>query len=377
MGSFLWHLTCTSFLQVFLKNNKQKDVTMTPEASIKNIQEDEFELNLFIKDLMSLLSINSEHDARKYVIDFVNKIHPEQKSSRAMLEKLKLENSDEEEDKNTPLVQFINNPSISALPLFPREIFLGRCADLYIESIKYLKPIIDAFAKSVSLTAKQSNFNYINLLLRDGLVFLPALLNRNATENLSMTLYSRKHQRAGLKPQGFTLNGEHIKPETPSNVLHVDVGLYGSLLSDLTQKEVGNGAFFLGSRNPFIVGWLNTIISAQFLTENEAPDFNEVIKLVDTVESLLKPFRITLNTDGTPVLNWSDPISLYCSLLFMWYLKQKKEEPINPIQLHVRKKSDWYVTTPVPRWQKADEFIKNWELGLVPPMNILSGLGLQ
>jgi hypothetical protein len=289
--------------------------------------------------------------------------------------------SGEEEAEHIPLHVLAGGQSSTPLDL----------AQAYLRATRYLLPTLHAFSCSlVSVAERRGKRMPIYLFMRDSLAFWPCLraLDAVAPEQLKLLFFSRNDARNGLAPVmlGQTPDGllveEHV--ERLERGLLVDCGLYGSLVRVLIESGRATknvSVMFLGSRSPFLAGWFNMGLSARMLDGNATIDLQDIIRLVDTVESLLKPFRAS----SFARLERSDANSFICAMAFMWALyRYSREHPVPPtfdtclrqLRQAWRGGDVWLVDRTVPRWQEADEFIRGWDLGPIDPMNMFCGFDL-
>ncbi len=253
---------------------------------------------------------------------------------------------------------------------------LRNVASYYLELTKPLIPIVNSFAKTIpKFTALEGRQFSPHLLLRDGLIFYPSLVAQEIHPVL--VAYSRKHLNAQANP-------EIVGSSLGQSALLIDVGLYGSLVSALLEQEIFHspGVLFFASRSPFILGWLNTIIGTALVSGRATTNLIDVIRIADTMESLLKPLAFTRDSGGVTT-TLSDPISFVSSILFLWNLHKdalQKRLVSDPL-LAVRSLSEgncprWFVKKALPRWKEADRFIASWPHGLLFPMDRFSGFRL-
>jgi hypothetical protein len=139
---------------------------------------------------------------------------------------------------------------------------------------------------------------------------------------------------------------------------------------------------FLGSRNPHIAGWLNVRLSPYLLGRPESGRI--IIRLVDTVEALLKPLRPA--TESAPEPREADLLSCCCFAAFarasFRFSRRRGRKPV-PIRecLAALRAADrdpeaWFLPGEVPKWPGAEEFLARWSAGPLPPMDRLCGAAL-
>ncbi|HYO65951.1 MAG TPA: hypothetical protein VEU33_07710 [Archangium sp.] len=268
---------------------------------------------------------------------------------------------------------------------------LKEVAQTYIRSTRYLFPLLHAYACALAAFSQHERESLpIYLFMRDALVFWPTLrtLPTISEKQIRFIFYSRRDARAGRLPVEFSYEPGQGLVEEPLHCIQrgllADVGLYGSLLHTMFKSGTcarGISVLFLGSRNPFLAGWLNMVLSAALLRGDPSVDLHDTIRLVDTVESLLKPYR--LSDEGA--LELTQPLSFICSMAFLWALHRYSMGLKAPPSLahcartfHRARKSPgyWLVDKAVPRWAEADRFIASWDLGPIAPMDMLSGFNL-
>jgi hypothetical protein len=170
-------------------------------------------------------------------------------------------------------------------------------------------------------------------------------------------------------------------------VLILDVGLYGTLISDLYQKghfTAVNSVFFFGSRNPYLPGFLNLHAMERERGQREV-DPHVVVRYVDTIECLLKPFQLHTGKDGSVKMEMGDPISLICSVAFLWALgryscsvreQQRKKGTVWDCCIPNPSANSWYLPRPIPSWSKAKKFIEEWSVEKITPVQQFAELPL-
>lgn len=266
----------------------------------------------------------------------------------------------------------------------------------YIDSTKYLLPLFHAFSQSVhSIEALSHQKLYPCLVLRDALVFLPSLSTLNTSDGspINFLLYSRTHAECGVVPRLFSIDGSENCTDQKSkseNTLLIDVGLYGSLVDSLISKgwsKTELSAFFFASRTPFISGWINSIVGNSVFQSKNSLELLDIIRLADSIESLLKPFVVLPPSIeakvSVPTEVFSDPSSFVCSTVLLWaaYQYSLQVKCTNPSTQAIlapllRAKQDdtsWFIRNPIIRWSNADAFISKWKHGPLFPMSHLCG----
>jgi len=275
---------------------------------------------------------------------------------------------------------------------FSRSNSLLELAQAYIHATRYLFPILHLFSYSVrSLSQGSERKLPLYLFMRDALAFWPCLhaLQRTPEEQPRFVFYSRKDERVGRPPILLSRDAAgafsaQLLGRLEEGLL-VDAGLYGSLIHSMIKsgrcaREVS--VMFLGSRNPFLAGWFNMALGTELLHGGSRVDLGDTIRLVDTVESLLKPFRIL---DSASRYALAGPRSFTCAMALMWalyrYSASREGRPslqhcLESLREGQRESGGWWLARPVPRWEEAERFIADWDLGPLPPMRLLCGLGL-
>jgi len=144
----------------------------------------------------------------------------------------------------------------------------------------------------------------------------------------------------------------------------LDVGLYGTLIQTLHDTgflERDNAVFFLGSKNPYISGFMNQWKKLDGTTSS----VNEIVAMIDTVECLMKPVQLVTKMDqpgGRVFLRLGDPISFLCAARFMRELYHYAGDvAVGPM-------TGWYLEEPIPAWKDASDFIARWNVpSCLPP----------
>jgi len=273
----------------------------------------------------------------------------------------------------------------------PRS-FLHGVAARYVRATEYLFPILHQFsATACHLTQMLDLPAY--LFLRDALMFWPPALSlSNDGAPFHLLLYTRDQERTGAPPRVVDTSADSLI-ELPaadlSRALLVDAGLYGSLISSLISQgrcSPETAVLFLGSRNPFLAGWLNIHLTARMFA-GTATDLSDVVCVVDTVESLFKPFRMPLTTEekgGQTTIELAEPVTMMCSLVFLWSLYQfslterlrstsNVEHALEGLARTKASLEPWFLFQPIPKWQAAHDFISTWRFGPLAPMHTICG----
>jgi hypothetical protein len=258
---------------------------------------------------------------------------------------------------------------------------LAAAAGRYVRATRFLLPWLHSFACAVADCAKGRP---VLLFLRDGLAFWPAL--RALGQSTRWLFHTRARQRAGEPP--LIQRGRLFDTATPADLdgaLLVDVGLYGFLLAQMIQTGLCGGkpsVLFLGSRNPHIAGWLNIRLAPHLLGRPEHGRI--IIRLVDTVEALLKPLHPT--TQGSLQLRQADVLSCCCFAAFarasFRYSRRRGRKPASIVECLTalraahRDPEAWLLPSAVPTWPAGQEFLAHWSAGPLPPMDRLCGAAL-
>jgi hypothetical protein len=76
-------------------------------------------------------------------------------------------------------------------------------------------------------------------------------------------------------------------------------------------------------------------------------------------------------------MEMADPISLICSAAFMWSLgrfsssihdQHRNNGTASGFGIPRPSVNSWYLPRPIPTWSKAGEFIKNWSVEKIAPV---------
>jgi hypothetical protein len=193
---------------------------------------------------------------------------------------------------------------------------------------------------------------------------------------LDFLVFTRSLKKNGHRPIVFSEESDGgLRRRELVNVprtLVLDVGLYGTLIKELD----GNGFFagdgsvlFLGSRNPHIPGFLNELRCVNG-PAGAVVQQRDVIRYVDTVECLLKPFLLlTAPKSDLVFVEQGDGISFVCSVVFLWSLYHYSLEVVRlgtprsageVLLPNIPLASRWLLHEPIPSWTKAQEFLSNW-----------------
>ena len=300
----------------------------------------------------------------------------------------------ERESRQSPGWKFLHDvlTPAAAGPGADSTKLLRTAVRIYLERTAYLSPILTAFTCDLHRLATSFGGQGVEiyLLLRDALAFWPGLIGAGRVHFL---VYSRDHQDAGVRP-GVVLdhgNGDYRFNSMAdlSGALLVDAGLWGSLIRQLLVDGYwrdDTSVLFLGSRNPMIEGWANTRLTSHLYDgEDEPSDPFDVVRLVDSVESLLKPFVFLRRKHSCPPrIRLTDPISFACASAFLWALHQHlppaqarpewsssfraiRRDPTNPA---------WIIRRAAPNSQDGRQLLAGWSYGPLPPRDALCGFPL-
>lgn len=342
-----------------------------------------------LPDLIQFLSTTSHAESLESLVDAcVNYIGLDTRAlnSGALLSLLYRNLSREDDAEgyvvSSALFARIQDPQVACLPT---RQFLVEIARRYLDSTSYLLPVLHGFAEDAVTAVRKGRADSILLFLRDALLFWPSLRALQAGEKsipLNFLIYTRHLRQQGQSPLLFHEcgNGQvHCQAvPTVGQALILDVGLYGTLIADLYQKKhfsAVNAVFFFGSRNPHLPGFLNHCLDMKIRTGTCA-DPLMVVRYVDTVECLLKPFQLPMGTDGTVKIEMGDPISLICSAAFMRALGrysssvrilQRKNGTAPKWDVPAPSADSWYLQKPIPTWSKAGEFVESWSVEEITP----------
>jgi hypothetical protein len=258
--------------------------------------------------------------------------------------------------------------------LLPMD-FLQSITDKYVESTRYLLPLLSHYARTALESAATRESPDVFLFLRDGLCFWPAFLamqksevHRPALRHLIYTRPLRQQRQTPLVTMG---DGERcvveaLRPMERGTLL--DVGLYGTLIQTLHDTgflRCDNAVFFLGSKNPHIAGFMNQWKKP----DGTLPSVTEIVAMIDTVECLMKPVQLVTKMDepgGRVFLRLGDPISFLCAARFM------RELYLHSGDLGVGAMNGWYLEEPIPAWKDASDFIARWNVpSCLPPSSFV------
>jgi len=254
--------------------------------------------------------------------------------------------------------------------LLPMD-FLQVITDKYVERTRYLLPLLHHYARTAIESATDRKSPDVYLFLRDGLCFWPAFLalqrdaaHRPTLRHLIYTRPLRQQRQPPLVTTGDCVGCvvEPLRPMQSGTLL--DVGLYGTLIQTLHDTgflERDNAVFFLGSKNPYISGFMNQWKKLDGTTSS----VNEIVAMIDTVECLMKPVQLVTKMDqpgGRVFLRLGDPISFLCAARFMRELYHYAGDvAVGPM-------TGWYLEEPIPAWKDASDFIARWNVpSCLPP----------
>lgn len=300
--------------------------------------------------------------------------------------------SQEREGAFAPVCDFIDTVKQACSASMPTR--LTTIAQEYLARTQYLQPYLHGFSEmSIRLLCSSGRSQLANFL-RDGLIFWPGqevLLGQQATGRIAFVLYSRLHVEHNLPVRVFqrTVDGDFVEVSVDfTQSLLVDVGLYGTLLSRMLNQHLcqrSTGVVFFASRSPFITGWCNLLTCAAMIASDLQVDRLDIIRLADTVESLLKPFVLLPTCPHQWEITLTDPVSFVCATAFLWAqrrfsLDQKQQRAIRPLELSLEavkaSHTAWFIKNPVPPSEEAEAFFKSWHHGPLFPMDQICGFSL-
>jgi hypothetical protein len=276
----------------------------------------------------------------------------------------------------TALFARLQDPEVALLPA--RE-FLIETARQYVAQTSHLFPLLHRQSSAALTVCRVANRGRIRLLLRDALIFWPSLLvlrPQIVEVPFDFVVFTRPLRDNGREPLVFAEDGEGVlkrsSHKAEPRTLVLDVGLYGTLVKELDRRGFfgGDGSvFFFGSRNPHIPGFLNDLwLGKQPI--NALVQTQDVVRYVDTVECLLKPFVFVPCPDSSAIfMELGDGISFVCSVVFLWslhrYSTRAAHNDSDRPDAHLRSSTNglvarWLLEEPIPAWSKAQDFVASW-----------------
>jgi hypothetical protein len=275
----------------------------------------------------------------------------------------------------------------------PFRAFLTAIANRYVRATSYLFPFLDAFTRAALRCATNVEAKTVDLFLRDAIFCYPSLFAHERARPLRFVKYTRADRKSKSPPTVFGLNGNGIDivNEGFSGAFLVDVGLYGTLIASLIEDghwQPDTSLLFMGSRNPWIAGWLNFEFGAHALRGADI-DARDLVRLTDTVESLVKPFRMPLDEASAkrgpmPYFELAEPITLVCSLAFVsamhMYVRNSPiasfEQCLTGLEAAKADTSGWFLHPIIPPWDGGRDFARDWRHGPIQPMIHLWGYSM-
>ena len=259
--------------------------------------------------------------------------------------------------------------------------FLRGVAQRYLEATAFLLPLLHGVAASCLRVARRHGLRSIAFFMRDAICAYPCFdaLRSEWDPAARFVLYTRAQERAGKLPEVVEHAGQRTfracEPLLKSSLLF-DAGLYGSLISSLIGRQLCEPkphVVFMSSRNPAILGWLNVEIEAARLG-GEDVDGVCVVRLLDTIESLFKPFRLPLEVSANQPadLEIAEPVTLACALALLWAAGRYSSRGVAAAWLPAaraasRTRGAWLLPTATPQWSNAARFLTEWQHGELPP----------
>lgn len=354
--------------------------------------------NISFEEMFLFLSNVMQFDCQSDIVDScIALTQAENLGNRRMIHALIEEIKHEEEgSENLPVLKLAED--LEKHVMKSRHEFLDYFIQSYLEKTRDLTLVMTAFSKDLIKYAEGNNTcSSLTLFCRDCLFLWPAAQQFSRPGNkidISLLQYSRKQMNAGLKPLAFRLQEDKISthavsPSKPlNNTCMIDVGLYGSLIHELHVKTlVGEevNTIFLASRNPFITGWLN-VKNSNTIFQQPTPFPEHIISIVDSIEALLKPYRIISDIGGQATCIMGSLLSIIGSAVLLREI-WKFSGQVNAYRLDINHdfmshyhaglgNGNWGIHKPVTRWDSAEKFISKWQIGPLAPMNEISGISL-
>lgn len=266
----------------------------------------------------------------------------------------------------------------------PSSRFLEQVARRYLDSTAYLQPVLHDYSSAALAMSDQGGISNLALFLRDAVWYWPSLQAlRESHTALDLVVFTRPLRHAGAAPLVFT-EGQpgDVQLQASGDMsgrLLLDVGLYGTLVADLAASRFTDNqtaVFFLGSQNPNLFGFLNR--RARYLHSEEAATL-DVVRYVDSVECLLKPVHLHSDADRGVQVQLASPISFICATAFMWrqyrYSMKRRVEARSASThlLPVPNARSWLLPNEIPVWDKASEFVGDWSVDNIAPVDKVNG----
>lgn len=181
---------------------------------------------------------------------------------------------------------------------------------------------------------------------------------------------------------------------------YIETGYYGTLIRKISEMGLLSNmlVFFFSSCNPNIFGYCNNMVTHSNLRKRKVSYGSHEFTFIlgDIVESVPKPYKgVQLTTEDDEiklVAERTAPFYAVCAMASYWALSklsgQVKLSAINPLDeisklydLHEKIKTDevsipYILPECIPGWKHAWRFLKEWNIGPLPPVDEMHGPGL-
>jgi hypothetical protein len=346
-------------------------ITQTPRAVAP--------LGLTLMAMESSLSADSAEEAVRRLWAAMGGFEPMMEACDGQLERFRRRQEDEAEYAWSPVSEFIADlPRGCGRSTSDDVAFIA--AERYVERTRYLLPILDDFSRD----CLRWTDGRVWLFLRDGLAFWPSLWARAAIEP-GFVAYARCHREVGSPP--VFIADRETSPDLNRDLL-ADVGLWGTLILDMVQHGWSSKSapvLFLASRNPHIEGWANSLLGARVLA-GQQHDLVDIVRLADTVESLIKPFTFAPQA-GPGLVRPADRVSLACAAALAWTLHDftrrriaagdhERCDWIGQFRRGYDDPAAWCVRGVTPKSSDGEQLLREWDCGPLPPRNKFCGFAL-
>jgi hypothetical protein len=271
-----------------------------------------------------------------------------------------------------------------------------------------------AFAYASLAVCRHRKINEMFVLGRDALLFYPAAvrLARKLKWRIKVTPLNLNRRLLGLddSPAG---DGEASRSRPPASssldlvdylnaalsppkaVALVDSGYYGTIpwyLLERLRMKVDIMALYFSSRNPNLFGFMNMLVAFGNIKGVIVP-YDFIVRAGDTVEAALKPYRIerfSRGGNGVVVEGQAAPLLAGFLALGSYWLMDRWGADLNLADLdpwqqllvvyrlsRVKGADGWPVPLilpkTTPKWEMGPRWLKDWNLGPIPPMDDICG----
>lgn len=287
----------------------------------------------------------------------------------------------------------------------PQEV-VGLAIQQLLACVRPWYPLWHDFVAHVVNHSHAHKIDSITFLARDSLLFYYLAAGIAAHRNIPRC--SVRHVSRSRKNSSVSVDLDHRRATAGSErVAIVDSGCYGTVVDAIIRKEyLPNNlelphVFFLYSRNANIFGYLNYLVATSAFPLRSAAatrEFQELLSVpavaLDTIESLPKPYSVheepALHLSTNSLLSFCLSQVLYRDLFSYAELQEREMhqshnagsslELMSQIsgQIHRPQSQacsrDVFFVPSATKWPKGKDWLRNWNLGTLPPQQEIFGV---